>query len=157
MTDTRCAAHPEELLRLKAEYVVPCVYHFYRNPPHITAGEGCWLIDSAGRRYLDCYAGVTVMNAGHCNPAIIEPAIQQIRTLQHTTTIYLTEPILRLAEALAQVTPGALRRSFLLRQWQRSPGGGDVAREPAHETTRHRRDDDRSARAYAMGHEPYRA
>jgi 4-aminobutyrate aminotransferase-like enzyme len=91
---------------------VPCVYHFYKNPPHIVAGKGCWLIDSAGRRYLDCYAGVAVMNAGHCNPAIIEPAIRQVRTLQHTTTIYLTEPILRLAEALAEVTPGDLKRSF---------------------------------------------
>jgi acetylornithine/succinyldiaminopimelate/putrescine aminotransferase len=103
---------PEDLLRLKADYLVPCVYHFYKRPPHIVAGEGCWLIDSSGRRYLDCYAGVTVMNAGHCNPAIIEPAVRQIRTLQHTTTIYLTEPALRLAEALAQVAPGDLRRSF---------------------------------------------
>jgi 4-aminobutyrate aminotransferase/4-aminobutyrate aminotransferase/(S)-3-amino-2-methylpropionate transaminase len=55
------------------------------------------------------------MSAGHCNPAIIEPAVEQIRTLQHTTSIYLTEPVLRLAERLATITPGgggALRRSF---------------------------------------------
>jgi len=52
------------------------------------------------------------MSAGHCNPEIIEPAIQQIRTLQHTTTIYLTEPILRLAQELSQVTPEGLQRSF---------------------------------------------
>ena len=103
---------PEELLRLKSEYLIPCVYHFYRRPPHIVAGEGCRLFDHEGRRYLDCYSGVTVMSAGHSNPAIIEPAIEQLRRLQHTTSIYLTEPVLRLAEALAEVTPGALRRSF---------------------------------------------
>ena len=106
------AAGPDELLRLKAQYLIPCVYHFYRQPPQIIAGEGCWLIDHAGRRYLDCYSGVTVMSAGHCIAEIIEPAIQQIRTLQHTTSIYLTEPVLRLGEALAEITPGDLCRSF---------------------------------------------
>ena len=112
MNPSETAAGPDELLRLKAEYLIPCVYHFYQRPPQIVAGEGCYLIDHRGRRYLDCYSGVTVMNAGHCNPAIIDPAIRQLQTLQHTTTIYLTEPVLRLAEALADVTPGELKRSF---------------------------------------------
>ena len=72
---------------------MPCAHHFYADPPEIVSGEGCLLFDHAGRRYLDCFSGVTVMSAGHCNPAIIEPAIEQIRTLQHTTSIYLTEPV----------------------------------------------------------------
>ena len=105
-------ATPEELLEIKAQYLMPCVYHFYRDPPHIVAGEGSYLIDSNGKRYLDCFSGVTVMSAGHCNPQIIEPVIEQIRTLGHTTSIYLTQPMLRLAEKLAQVTPGNLKRSF---------------------------------------------
>jgi 4-aminobutyrate aminotransferase/4-aminobutyrate aminotransferase/(S)-3-amino-2-methylpropionate transaminase len=105
-------AGPAELLRLKSEYLIPCVYHFYRKPPQIVAAAGSHLIDHEGRRYLDCYTGVTVMSAGHGNRAIIEPAIEQIRRLQHTTTIYLTEPVLRLAEKLAAITPGALKRSF---------------------------------------------
>ena len=101
-----------ELLALKQRYLVPCVYHFYKDPPVFIAGEGSYLIDRDGRRYLDCFTGVTVMSAGHCEPQIIEPAIEQIRSLQHTTSIYLTEPVLRLAEALAQVAPGDLCRSF---------------------------------------------
>jgi 4-aminobutyrate aminotransferase/4-aminobutyrate aminotransferase/(S)-3-amino-2-methylpropionate transaminase len=105
-------AGPDELLRLKREYLIPCVYHFYKEPPQIIGGRGAYLIDHAGHRYLDFFTGVTVMSAGHCNPAIIEPAIAQARQLQHTTSIYLTEPVLRLAEALAQVAPGAIRRSF---------------------------------------------
>jgi 4-aminobutyrate aminotransferase/4-aminobutyrate aminotransferase/(S)-3-amino-2-methylpropionate transaminase len=99
-------------LRLKREYLIPCVYHFYKNPPQIVAGDGAYLVDHTGRRYLDFFSGVTVMSAGHCNPAIIEPAIAQIRQLQHTTSIYLTEPVLRLAETLAQIAPGSIRRSF---------------------------------------------
>jgi 4-aminobutyrate aminotransferase/4-aminobutyrate aminotransferase/(S)-3-amino-2-methylpropionate transaminase len=102
----------EDLLGLKARHLVPCVYHFYQRPPVIVRGEGCYLYDDTGRAYLDCYSGVTVMSAGHCNPAIIEPAIEQLRTLQHTTSIYLTEPVLRLAERLASIAPGDLSRSF---------------------------------------------
>jgi len=105
-------AGPEALLGLKAEYLIPCAYHFYQRPPQLVRGEGCYLFDDTGKRYLDAFAGVTVMNCGHANPAIIEPAIAQIRTLQHTTSIYLTEPVLRLAERLAGIAPGQLCRSF---------------------------------------------
>lgn len=105
-------AGAQELLRLKGEYLIPCVYHFYRSPPQIVGGRGCTLIDAEGREYIDCFSGVTVMSAGHCNAEIIEPAIRQCRQLQHTTSIYLTEPVLRLAERLASLAPGGLRRSF---------------------------------------------
>ncbi len=102
----------QELLRLKSEYLVPCVYHFYKDPPVIVRGEGCHLFDDLGRQYLDCLSGVAVMSAGHRNPEIIGPAIEQILMLQHTTTIYLTDPILRLAKALSELAPGKLSRSF---------------------------------------------
>lgn len=110
--DTTTISGVQELLSLKSRYLVPCVYHFYQRPPVIVRGEGCYLYDDTGRAYLDCFAGVTVMSAGHCNPAIIEPAIEQIRTLQHTTSIYMTEPVLRLAQKLAAIAPGGLCRSF---------------------------------------------
>ncbi|HEV3262666.1 MAG TPA: aspartate aminotransferase family protein [Gemmataceae bacterium] len=102
----------QELLAAKNDYLFPCVYHFYRRPPVLVRGEGAHLFDAAGRRYLDCYSGVSVVNAGHCNLAIVEAAIDQLRRLQHTTTIYLTEPILDLARAIAELAPGRLRRSF---------------------------------------------
>ena len=86
---------PRELLRLKGDYLIPCVYHFYKDPPQLVSGHGCVLVDHEGREYLDCFSGVTVMSAGHCNPEITGPAAEQIRTLQHTTSIYLTEPVLR--------------------------------------------------------------
>jgi 4-aminobutyrate aminotransferase-like enzyme len=100
------------LLAAKRDFLVPCVYHFYRNPPVLARGEGAYLFDTEGRRYLDCFAGVTVMNAGHSNPEILEPAIDQLLKLQHTTSVYLTEPVLGLARALAELAPQGLRRSF---------------------------------------------
>ncbi len=106
------AAAADALLRLKREYLLPCAYHFYRNPPLIVGAEDCELIDADGRRYLDLYSGVTVVNAGHCNRAINAAVVAQMQRLDHTTSIYLTEPVVRLAERLASILPGGLRRSF---------------------------------------------
>jgi 4-aminobutyrate aminotransferase/4-aminobutyrate aminotransferase/(S)-3-amino-2-methylpropionate transaminase len=102
----------DRALAAKRDFLVPCVYHFYQRPPVLVRGEGAYLFDADGRRYLDCFAGVTVMNAGHSNPAIIEAAIDQLRRLQHTTSVYLTEPVLDLARAIAELAPPSLRRSF---------------------------------------------
>jgi alanine-glyoxylate transaminase / (R)-3-amino-2-methylpropionate-pyruvate transaminase len=102
----------EQLLADKRRYLVPCVYHFYQRPPVLVRGAGAYLFDADGRRYLDCYSGVSVVNAGHCNPEIVEAAIDQMRQLQHTTTIYLTEPALALARRIAELAPGNLGRSF---------------------------------------------
>jgi 4-aminobutyrate aminotransferase-like enzyme len=102
----------EQLLAAKKDFLVPCVYHFYQRPPVFVRGEGAYLFDSEGRRYLDCYSGVTVVSAGHSNPEILDAAIEQMRCLQHTTTIYLTEPMLDLARAIAELAPPPLRRSF---------------------------------------------
>jgi 4-aminobutyrate aminotransferase-like enzyme len=102
----------ERLLALKREFLVPCVYHFYQRPPVLVRGEGAYLFDDEGRRYLDCFSGVSVVNAGHSNPEILAAAIDQLQRLQHTTTVYLTEPMLELARMLAEIAPAGLRRSF---------------------------------------------
>jgi 4-aminobutyrate aminotransferase-like enzyme len=102
----------ERALATKRDYLVPCVYHFYQRPPVLVRGEGAFLFGADGKRYLDCFAGVTVVNAGHSNPAIIEPAVEQLRQLAHTTSVYLTEPVLELARAVAELAPPGLRRSF---------------------------------------------
>ncbi len=105
-------AGPEEILRKKREYLIPCVYHFYASPPQLVRGAMQYLYDHDGKRYLDCFAGVSVVNCGHCHPAIVKAVCDQAATLQHTTTIYLTQPIVDLAERLAAVAPGRLRKSF---------------------------------------------
>ncbi len=103
---------PEELLRLKEEYLIPCVYHFYKRPMQLVRGHMQYLYDHAGNRYLDFFAGVSVANLGHCNPEVTDKVIEQLRTLQHTTSIYLTQPVVELAKRLAEITPGRLQKSL---------------------------------------------
>jgi 4-aminobutyrate aminotransferase-like enzyme len=102
----------QRLLALKRDFLVPCVYHFYQRPPVLVRGEGAHLFDADGRRYLDCFSGVSVVNAGHANPEIVAAAVEQMHRLAHTTTVYLTEPMLELARVLAELAPPGLRRSF---------------------------------------------
>ena len=102
----------EGILSKKKKFIMPCLGHFYFNPPEFVRGEMQYLFDDAGKKYLDMYAGVSVINCGHCNPFITEKMIEQIKNLQHVCNIYLTENFVNLAEKLAEVTPGNLQKSF---------------------------------------------
>lgn len=103
---------PEEILRKKREYLIPCLYHFYSQPMQLVRGEMQYLYDHTGKRYLDCFAGVSVINCGHCHPEITKAVVEQVTTLQHVCNIYLTENVVNLAERLAQLAPGRLQQSF---------------------------------------------
>jgi 4-aminobutyrate aminotransferase/4-aminobutyrate aminotransferase/(S)-3-amino-2-methylpropionate transaminase len=94
-------------------------------------GRGIYVYDSAGRKYMDLYSGVSVHALGHCHPEMVEAICQQVRTLQHTSTIYLTEPLVNLAEQLAQVLPGQIRSFF-------SAGGSEANEGAALLATLHR-------------------
>ena len=103
---------PERILEKKKKYIMPCLGHFYKEPRQFVKGSMQYLYDSEGRKYLDCFAGVSVINCGHCNPEITKKVCSQVETLQHVCNIYLTENFVNLAEKLAEVTPGDLQKSF---------------------------------------------
>ena len=103
---------PEAIIAKKKQYIMPCLGHFYKHPRQLVKGSMQYLYDSEGQKYLDCYAGVSVMNCGHCNPEITQKVTEQVNTLQHVCNIYLTENFVNLAEKLAEVTPGDLQKSF---------------------------------------------
>lgn len=104
----------ENIINKKKEYLLPSSHgnHFYKKPPQIVRGDMQYLYDEKGNKYIDFFAGVSVMNCGHCNEKILEATINQLKTLQHTTILYLTEEMVNLAERLETVLPGNLRRSF---------------------------------------------
>ena len=69
-----------------------------------------WDID--GKRYLDFFGGILTVSLGHCNDEITERTMAQLQTLQHTSTIYVNEIMVRLAEKVAELTPGRLQKCF---------------------------------------------
>lgn len=103
---------PEAILEKKKKYIMPCLAHFYKEPRQFVKGEMQYLFDSEGRKYLDCFAGVSVINCGHCNPEINAGVVKQVQSLQHVCNTYLTENFVNLAEKLAEVTPGDLQKTF---------------------------------------------
>ncbi len=70
---------------------------FYDQPLHLVRGEGVWLFDSDGTRYLDMYNNVP--HVGHCHPRVVDAISRQASTL-NTHTRYLHENVLNLAERL---------------------------------------------------------
>lgn len=104
----------EAIAEKRKQYFYPCTQHFYRNAPQLVRGEMQFVYDENGKQYTDFFAGVSVVACGHCNPAITARTIEQLQQLQHTTTIYLTEPSVNLAERLEKVLPGELRRTFFV-------------------------------------------
>ena len=86
-----------DLLARRAAILGPNVPTFYHTPVHLVRGEGVWLWDAGGRRYLDCYNNVP--HVGHCHPKVVEAICRQAGQL-NTHTRYLHEGILDYAERL---------------------------------------------------------
>jgi len=65
-------------------------------------GEGTTLWDADGKQYLDCFAGIAVVNLGHCHPAVTEALVEQAKTLVHVSNLYYIEPQVKLAKILTE-------------------------------------------------------
>ncbi len=93
----------ETLAERRARLMGPNVPTFYRTPVHIVRGEGVWLWDAGGKRYLDAYNNVA--HVGHCHPRVVAAIADQAGRL-NTHTRYLHDGVLDLIERLcATFTP----------------------------------------------------
>ena len=68
-----------------------------------THGEGCWLYDTAGRRYLDALSGIAVCGLGHSHPAVTQAITSQAGKLLHTSNLYGIGPQQELAERITRL------------------------------------------------------
>jgi acetylornithine aminotransferase len=76
----------------------------YGTPPlTLVRGQGAVVWDAEGREYLDLLGGIAVNSLGHAHPAIVEAVTRQISTLGHTSNLYITEPVVQLAEKLLEL------------------------------------------------------
>ena len=94
------------------EFLFPCVANYYEEPLVIAEGSGCSVRDAEGQEYLDFFGGILTLGLGHCHPDVVQRLQHQLETLEHTSTLYPTEGIVRAAENLARITPGKLKKSF---------------------------------------------
>ena len=82
-------------------------------PIVVDRGSGATVTDVNGREYLDCFAGISVVNAGHCNPEVIAAARAQMEKLVHCASyLYHVQSTADLAEKIAHITPRGLTKSF---------------------------------------------
>jgi len=98
----------EEVIKLRGEFLTPALVTYYKNPIMIVDGHMQYLFDEKGKRYLDGFAGIVSVSAGHCHPKVMEAVNIQNSRLQHTTTIYLHPNIAKFAEKLASTLPDGL-------------------------------------------------
>ncbi len=93
-------------------YLVPAVMPYYQEPLDLTHGRGLELYDRDNRRYLDFFGGILTVSIGHAHPDVVHAVEDQVHQLSHTSTLYVTKPMVDLAERLAALTPGDLEQSF---------------------------------------------
>ncbi|MCB2222775.1 MAG: acetylornithine transaminase [Actinobacteria bacterium] len=85
--------------------------HTYgRYPIELVSGRGCRVADADGREYLDMVAGIAVTALGHGHPAVVEALHRAADGLVHTSNLYWTEPMVRLAERLTAAA--GMERAF---------------------------------------------
>ena len=101
------------VLEKQGKFLFPGTINYYKEPLVLASGEGLYVTDVEGERYLDFFGGILTVSLGHCHPGINDAVIDQLRTLGHTSTLYPNEWIVRVAEKLAEVTPEPLTQSFL--------------------------------------------
>jgi 4-aminobutyrate aminotransferase len=94
-------------------------------PVVIARAQGATITDVEGKNYIDCFSGIAVINAGHCNEKVIEAAKAQMEKLVHCCSyVYYSQPTADLAEKLAQITPGKLQKTFFANSGAEAIEGG---------------------------------
>ncbi|MFS2126410.1 aspartate aminotransferase family protein [Pseudomonas sp. Pseusp97] len=101
----RLSEQERRLIERRARLLGPAYRLFYERPLHTVRGEGVWLYDNQGNRYLDAYNNVA--SIGHCHPRVVQAIASQAAVL-NTHTRYLQEGILDYAEDLLATFPDGL-------------------------------------------------
>jgi len=103
----------DKVIQTQKSYVMPCVDVWHDIV--FVSGKGCVLTDTEGRDYIDCFAGVAVVNAGHCHPRVVKAVKDQVEKITHLSTLYYTVPMGELAKRLSEIVPidrGRVKKSF---------------------------------------------
>jgi len=121
-----------DLQALERDYLMGT---YARNPVEFVRGEGRTLWDADGNEYLDFLAGISVVQIGHCHPALVAAVTEQAQRLMHVGNLFYTAPQMRLAERLAKsslggkvffANSGAEANECAIKLARRRKQGGDI-------------------------------
>lgn len=148
MIEARAASESVAAAVTKTDRLVDSAKHhllqnYKQQPVVLVKGEGAWVWDAEGRRYLDLISGIATCALGHCHPAVVEAAKKQLETLWHVSNVFYTEPQIQLAERLTKAFGGTDSRAFfcnsgaeanealikLARRWQHEIAGNKARSE----------------------------
>jgi 4-aminobutyrate aminotransferase-like enzyme len=109
--DTRTRS--QEVAERHREFMFPAVAPYYGDDPLVVErAKDQYVWDVDGKRYLDFFGGVLTVSVGHCNDEVTAAIHEQLDRVQHTTTLYVNEVMVRVAEKVAALTPGRLQKCF---------------------------------------------
>ncbi|MFN3383553.1 MAG: aspartate aminotransferase family protein [Archaeoglobaceae archaeon] len=86
----------------KERFLIPQVYR--RQKVVFERGEGCYLFDIDGRKYLDLVSGIACVSIGHSHPEFVQKVCEQLKKLVHVSNLFYTIPQIELAEKLKEIT-----------------------------------------------------
>lgn len=101
--ETAAALGLDEVRSLEERYLMRT---YKRAPVDFVRGEGAYLWDAEGKRYLDFLTGISVCSLGHCHPAVVAAVREQVGTLMHVSNLFYTEPMARLAQRISESSLG---------------------------------------------------
>ncbi|HZT72432.1 MAG TPA: aspartate aminotransferase family protein [Terriglobales bacterium] len=103
----------DELILAHKKYLFPAVFTYFQEPLVLDHARDQFCFDADGNEYLDFFGGIVTISVGHQNRQVDDAVQRQMAKLTHVSTCFVTEPMVALAERVAQLTPGGrLTRSF---------------------------------------------
>lgn len=111
LTTSRTQALLERQRRVLAPIQSQMLY-YGEAPLAVARAKDQYLWDVEGKRYLDFFGGILTVSVGHCNDEVVQATIEQLKTVGHTSTLYINEITIEVAERIAELTPGRLQQSF---------------------------------------------
>lgn len=102
----------DEIIEKASKYLITSMIRKIQ-PVVIDEARGAIVKDVNGKEYIDCFAGISVVNTGHCQPEVVNAAVEQAKKLVHACSyVYYVPPTIELAKRLAEITPVPLQKSF---------------------------------------------
>ena len=111
-TNQTTTTKTSEILEKQKKYLWPNHLLYYTEPLPLERGDGLYVWDVEGKKYLDFFGGILTTSVGHNRPEVTQAVREQTEKLIHSSTLYPNEVHVNLAEKMAQLTPGKLQVSY---------------------------------------------